>query len=241
MVYKMSLYQIKSWIERKLKKLPGIYHLGHAIRLNQEKRKEEKLNKAFLEHGYQGLKEVHEAMEKTDLKFFIYCGTLLGLIRDKALIPGDNDLDFGILEEDDFDWDVVIRAMEGIQFKPSRSFVMDDEVHEMTFTRDGLGVDFFLCKKVGEERAASYFYRTTLETYSERWEHSVAIVYFPEVPEILKYDVLGMSLNIPSNYEEVFFSNYGPHWGTPDDHFDVWDAGKMIKYKDKRAMRINHE
>jgi len=236
----MNLYKLKQKIEKTLKKIPFIYRIGHSYRLRKEKRKDELLNRAFKEYGYVALKDVQSTMEKTDIDFFAFSGTLLGIIRDKALIAHDNDLDFAVIENEKFDWDIVVKAMERINFQPSRSFLIGEEVYEMTFVRDGLGVDFFIGKKDQGERKTPYFYRTTLEEYSERWEHSVAFLYFPEVESISKAEVHGISVNIPSNYKDIFYGNYGPNWKEPDENWNVWDAPKLIKDKDLKAIRINH-
>lgn len=235
----MNVYQIKDRIEKALKKLPIVYRIGHAYRLRKEKKKDELLQRAFKEHGYTALKDVQQAMEKTELDFFAFSGTLLGIMRDRALIAHDNDLDFAVLENEKFSWDTVIHAMEEIGFRPLRSFVMDEEVYEMSFVRDGLGVDFFLGKKVNGERITPYFYRTTLEQYSERWEHSVAFLYFSEVESIFKEEVRGIQVNVPSNYEEIFIGNYGENWKKTDKNWNIWDAPRIIKHEGKRAIRIN--
>ena len=236
----MNLYRLKDRIEKALKKLPFVYRIGHAYRVRKEKKKDELLQTAFKEHGYTALKDVQNAMDKTKLDFFAFSGTLLGIMRDKALIAHDNDLDFAVLENEKFSWDIVICAMEEIDFKPLRSFVMDDEVYEMSFVRDGLGVDFFLGKKVNGERVTPYFYRTTLEQYNERWEHSVAFLYFSEVEFIYKEEVRGIKVNVPSNYEEILLGNYGKNWQKPDKNWNIWDAPRIIKHEGKKALRVNY-
>lgn len=44
------------------------------------------------------LEKVTKAFKKYDIDIFIDCGTLLGIVRDGSILPWDNDLDFGVLQ-----------------------------------------------------------------------------------------------------------------------------------------------
>lgn len=59
----------------------------------------------YISEEYQ--KEFYELMRRTDcilrehdIRYFIVCGTLLGSVRHGGIIPWDDDIDIGILEED---------------------------------------------------------------------------------------------------------------------------------------------
>jgi len=54
----------------------------------------------FLNLQYENLIEALDSLKKYKIKAWCDCGTLLGLYRDKALIPGDSDSDIGVLAED---------------------------------------------------------------------------------------------------------------------------------------------
>lgn len=49
---------------------------------------------------YSKMNEVHNTLEDNNIPYFIICGTLLGSIRHSEIIPWDDDIDIGILEED---------------------------------------------------------------------------------------------------------------------------------------------
>jgi len=46
------------------------------------------------------LRQLKEVFDKYGLEFWLDCGTLLGAIRDKRIIPWDHDIDLGILESE---------------------------------------------------------------------------------------------------------------------------------------------
>lgn len=49
---------------------------------------------------YQILKDTHELFAKHNISYFADGGTMLGAVRHKGIIPHDDDLDIGIMEED---------------------------------------------------------------------------------------------------------------------------------------------
>ena len=50
-------------------------------------------------------------MNETNFQFFITYGTLLGIVRDNKFMQHDDDLDFGILEGDNFSWSEIDKIM----------------------------------------------------------------------------------------------------------------------------------
>ena len=48
---------------------------------------------------YQLLKDVHDIMEKFNIKYFIEGGTTLGAVRHKGMIPWDDDADITVMND----------------------------------------------------------------------------------------------------------------------------------------------
>lgn len=49
---------------------------------------------------YEGMQKTDQILKNNKIPYFAICGTLLGVIRDKEIIPWDDDIDIGILKED---------------------------------------------------------------------------------------------------------------------------------------------
>jgi len=49
---------------------------------------------------YEMMESFHRLLTENNIPYFIIHGTLLGAVRDKELIPWDDDIDLGILEKD---------------------------------------------------------------------------------------------------------------------------------------------
>lgn len=236
-----SFYRLRKKIERSLKKNPFIYKLGHKIRLKKEKEKADTLREAFKQHGVDMMRDVQQVLAQTDWPFFFTCGSLLGIIRDNGLIEHDLDLDVAIMENDDFSWDKLKSIMEGAGFHLSRGFFIGDTLHEVTYTRNGLGVDIYIEEIVDDKTmTAPFFYRRTNVKYNKRWEHSVAFMDDILVKNIITKRVYDFDVNIPENYEDILYGNYGESWRTPIKDNDIWSAPNLRFESEIRGMRVNY-
>jgi phosphorylcholine metabolism protein LicD len=59
------------------------------------------------------LEIIHSVFEKNGVRLFLLYGALLGLYRDKDLIPYDDDIDFGII--DDISYEQRIKLWRGLR------------------------------------------------------------------------------------------------------------------------------
>lgn len=53
-------------------------------------------------------KEFHRVCENNSIPYYMLGGTMLGAVRHKGFIPWDDDMDFGVMEEE---WDKLIDAL----------------------------------------------------------------------------------------------------------------------------------
>ena len=81
---------------------------------------------------------------KQIFQFFITYGTLLGIVRDNKFMQHDDDLDFGILEGDNFSWSEIDKIMNKYNITLLHEFIYKDKVVERTYvTQSNISVDFF--------------------------------------------------------------------------------------------------
>ena len=58
------------------------------------------VSKAEQKHMYKVLYRVTDAMNKANIQYFLFYGTLLGAMRHNSVIPYDDDVDIAIFEDD---------------------------------------------------------------------------------------------------------------------------------------------
>jgi lipopolysaccharide cholinephosphotransferase len=185
-------------------------------------------------------------------------GALLGVIRDKKLLPWDPDIDISIWEED-FDKVVAIRK----KFEDIGFFV---EIHEykdgMWFSR-GEGKHIELAK---QKREGDFVIRRNAQPRNSKLDLFIKSVisrlpkpvffqlrkfgrkYFSKPPVIFKapsfyfenfsqIDFLGEKVNIPERYEEYLEFKYGKEWNIPKKKWDFSKEDGAVKYN----MRNDNE
>lgn len=85
--------------------------------------------------------EIIKLLNNNNIPYWVCCGTLLGLIRDKKLIPWDHDIDIGIFSQD-------TKKTTLINLMVSSGYKLKDQGNELdyiTFTKSGgREVDFNL-------------------------------------------------------------------------------------------------
>ena len=140
------------------------------------------LEKEELEHnGINYLNTIEETMNKSGGLYYVYAGTLLGIIRDKKLIKWDRDIDYAVVITDKFSWKDLETAMSLSGFKKVREFKLDEMVTEQTYKVKGLLVDFFEQFYEGAKRIQYSNEHISDVTYDSDSEYSVYRVVLPIV------------------------------------------------------------
>lgn len=157
-----------------------------------------------------GLEVLREAAHP---RAFVAYGTLLGLVREGSLLAHDDDIDFGVLEED---WEEIITS----PFPGFRRIQHVDWELSLEHEKTGLIVDFFRFDKTPEGRMS--------RAYSDQGIHEY---YFPE--KLLKpLGKLG-DCSAPANPEGFLAHHYGD-WQTPQKNWDYRFDAASETAKDQR-------
>jgi hypothetical protein len=203
----------------------------------------------FLNLQYENLIEALDSLKKHNVKAFIDCGTLLGIYRDKKLIPGDSDSDCGILAEDmkpDYvdDFAENLTSNGSMFFKPAEFISLHEDSGEgkyvnpkgfkyqmkkkgrfQTFKGKPIMTDLFLYYPYKKDRIYQYvsdYFRTKNDYVSGPCKRKTCN---------------GYSFPMPCNPEGHLETAYGKNWKTPDpkwagDYKNVDVYGGPLKTKD---------
>lgn len=144
------------------------------------------------------------------LRPFLNYGTLLGYYRENALIETDNDIDFGIFEEDKIKIQKLKEEMQACGYK-----IRVENKLEISFTSTKFGnlpVDFWI----------HYFHPESGKFYSGcMFKNIQKVSIFPFSNEIfeklLSVEFYGVLANIPYLTENYLSVVYGDNWSVPLD------------------------
>ena len=173
-------------------------------------------SKQLQRNGFSMIEVINDALTKANARFFVDCGTLLGIIRDKKLIEYDRDMDFGIWFDDDFGPEDLDRVMNDIGFKKVSEGKFRGKTEEMTYSKGVVHVDFFNHTEVGDESWLYVFYRDIEKTYPSSKHCSVIIQKRVHIPGLKKMTINRITMNIPENVEPYLASAYTENWRIPD-------------------------
>lgn len=164
------------------------------------------------------LRRLASGIQALGVPVFVNSGTLLGLVRDGALIAHDNDADLAVIMQASSQTDAAakwrelgdkLRAaglLDDQAFKPE-----DPEILKLAEKETGIEIDLF-----------------------PGWEQDGRIYVYPHtVGELTPEDVLPLQptpqpgLYMPANPEKMLALNYGEDWRTPDPLFRFgWPRAK---------------
>ncbi len=188
---------------------------------------EETLNRAIasvapmdIDSASKVLKEMKQVLDDTGVRFFLRQGTCLGAIRDKALIPWDDDLDLGSvigfdgLTEDKVETVAATFREKGYIVKLSRQ----DHGLMTVLVKDSIRIEWFCFRVFGDIVYQYPAVRTPLRL-------------FTDLEEI---EFLGEKFHVPSPPEEYLRLKYGEEWKTPKKH-GSFEIDVLALISDERA------
>src|SRR5690606_27413184 len=152
--------------------------------------------------AWTAIQDLCAAFERAGLTFFFAAGTALGLVREGRPLPGDDDIDVGVLESD-WDRDRIIEV-----FVRDPRFLVNShpDSPKIGLThRGGARVDIF---RFHEEAG-----RVWHDGVFVRWHNSPFTV--------VTRDLNGVKVPLPEDADRYLTENYGD-WRTPNPGFDAF-------------------
>ena len=137
--------------------------------------------------------------EKKGITFFLFWGTLLGAVRDKGVIPGDEDVDCCIMDEEALVSNIPYfyeRGLKIIRHLPGRLYSFR--------SNDNCYIDFYVVRPLHHSLWSLWCYHVGNKVMEKK--------YFRKFKE---YDFLGGKYLVPENEEAMVERMYGKTWRVP--------------------------
>ncbi|TVR58081.1 MAG: hypothetical protein EA426_10790 [Spirochaetaceae bacterium] len=184
-------------------------------------------------------------LERNDIPFWLDQGTLLGVYRDRALLPWDRDVDISVWP-DAFDR-LLSRLDEFCALGYTATVTLEADTVKFFSRETGLSIEvnrFFrdgeLCTRKGLRPRGNpvlglvkkaikalppRLYLGILKLYNRalRPEHVKLTVPAEFFAEFTRFEFDGMTVPVPARTERYLAFKYGPDWQTPRR---VWDHAR---------------
>lgn len=171
------------------------------------------VNKPMPKRGNIVMHECCEALEKSNIKYYITDGTALGLYRQNGFIPHDNDIDVD-LDGDSCDFELIERIFtDELKMTLGRKVIYKGKIQQLIFyTDDEIIFDMVYWRK---------------DNISHKYK-----VYFPESPACVLdskyfgdaywYLFEGKKYPLHAPIEEWLVDRYGLDWEVPKTEKGDW-------------------
>ena len=194
---------------------------------------EKKRNLALQNYGMEVLGILHNSLGKEGITYWLYGGTLLGLMRDGCFIPDDTDIDIGTWYKEEYSSQIE-RCLTIQNFRKNWEISIEGAIHLQRFEYKGVGVDFYYFVKLAEKVLSS-----SSRLNKKRKHYVVEAFYDKDAFDSIKtIKINGQCFAIPSHYDaKVLRPMYGD-WKTsiPKALFNPDLIPNQTHHKDKQAF-----
>lgn len=183
------------------------------------------------ETGYENLRYIYEVAAKEGIRIIPIFGTLLGFVRDKGFIHGDEDIDLAVLPGIS-PKDMAISFVNKYGFKFNQALSYKGKVTEFSLIYNGLSTDFYFLDETENDMRTNIYTWNKNEAYSDPRQNNVSIIVHPKIDSLISTTVQGIDISIPSNAEDLLYAEYGSGWRVPDPNFKEDSRPGRIKKDD---------
>lgn len=233
----MDLYRLRL----KIKNMPIVGSAIKWVKQVQYNKQNQKKRKALAQSGTAIVELVETALTEGKYQYFLYFGSLLGVIRDGKFIEFDNDVDYGILIDESFSWNELEKSMEKHGMRKVRQFSFGGTITEQTYQYEELTVDLFACYQNNNTMDSYVCFRKNRFIYNSPYEHHVARVTYRMVENVEKITLNNMTYTIPENAEALLEDIYSEGWRIPDPNWkhSEWRAWHELENTIALIWRAN--
>ena len=152
--------------------------------------------------------------------WFIAYGTLLGIIRNKSCIEGDDDIDI-LCDEKDYEKLKKILIKEGFKLEFGYGINQSKQIIKTKESNDFVSIDFYMCEVDNQGN------------FKDNWEKVIwSDCYLKNSKRFIKIEWQNTTLNLPNNYFKKLKKRYGLFWRIPQKN-----KGKRT-YKQNKFIKL---
>lgn len=198
---------------------------------------EKKCREELVQDGEKYISLVERTLENSGAIYYVYAGTLLGLIREAKFISWDLDIDYAIVITEDFTWIDLEKLMNEAGFKKSREFVFEGSVKEQSYAIGKMNIDFF-GQFYEDDHMLQYSFEYLPDcSYQNENERSVYLVTLPKVVQTKKVQLGNAVASAPVNSEDILAAIYNEDWRIPNPNWKS-NSGKCSKLLNDRFAQL---
>lgn len=206
------------------------YKVYHQNKVKKLKEINDIRNRNFLKEGEELLHVFSEAMNNSNILFWLEFGSLLGYYRDHDFIQHDCDLDFGVFLKDQ---SRVKEVLNKVGFKLIHQYLAEDGGIEECYKYKNTTIDIFYFRE-----DENYYYCNTfvLRSYSRRVNklicRNACLVKRINIPKqsFIKVSFKNSDVYIPKDCCLHLEMHYGKLFMTPNPNFDYKKEATNITY-----------
>ncbi|WP_373079634.1 LicD family protein [Fusobacterium varium] len=180
-------------------------------------------------NGLKTLILIDKIFKEVNIEYWLDTSTLLGAIREKKFIKGDNDLGLGINIKD---YSMIIpKKLKENGILLLREYLVDNGNYgrEQTYIYKGVEIDIFYHTINMKNKTTKYH---SFISNGNSNNYLVKEALFP-FEGLVKIDFLGKEYNVPKNYIEYTKVKYGEDFMIPNPKWVMADEKNAIILKDK--------
>lgn len=204
-------------IKKFLKKNDTIMRIHKSIKVKR-------IRHTLQKKGLVVLSEVTGKLNESGITAFSDFGTLLGIVREGALLEHDLDMDVGVVLSEPNRNTVISKVFDSMGYIKSREFTVNGDIKEQSYIKNGIKVDIqYYFRDDDKELMYCYlFYNPSRDSRETKWKS--VIKKCPMVNQVENITVQGNNIFIPKNAEAILRYKYGSNWRTPDKGWVYWEG-----------------
>ena len=224
---------------KRILKQTFFYDFYSSVRTKYANRWDEKSKKELKKNGSNILCEIEDILNSCEINHFFDFGTLLGIVRENGIIPGDGDIDVGVFIDSEDDKKRIEKLVNNKNVVKVRQFVIDKYgiAEESYFYKNKVRFDLHYYYGKGTERFCFLFYRLPENTYSNTTEFDSVKVKLHGLT-VAPFNFDSKQISLPKNPEDIIVQKYGVNWRTPDSGWPYWEGPCSEKIAEKGNVSL---